>query len=414
MATALALAFTATGDQLAGVAIGPTSALGICTTLAVIVVVLVLPSAVIPSRNLAHHDSRLEEPINGARPPLAMLLFALWASAILVTKGVTVDGLQNVALFWLFFGVTALTSAGASVGTPRRASRWLMRIAVLLGVVYATALATDGPNASRWLGPRGFALEALVLLAASIAWLPVSRRRYAFLLPASLLLLIFLSLSRTASAAAVIIVVVALAVRTWRRWSLRRAVLLAVPVVLSVAALARWVLIHYEPLRDRFVTGDVASVGGLDVNVSGRSTLWQLLWASARDEFWFGHGAGSAGLLARSRLQFVDEPHNDYLRLLHDYGAIGLMLFMIALVGLGVASLRAARRASLPSEAAPHWAAVLALLALTLAMTTDNAIIYAFVMLPLAVIVGSSLAVGRTTTGGAPDPRPMDRTVLRL
>jgi O-antigen ligase len=91
----------------------------------------------------------------------------------------------------------------------------------------------------------------------------------------------------------------------------------------------------------------------------------------------------------------VRHPHNDYLRLWHDLGAVGLGLAAGALL-LWLAALfrgwRRAARAGHPAQAV-QLAAFLVLLELLLAMITDNVLIYPFFMGAAGILVGTAFGM---------------------
>jgi|SRR5579864_2125205 len=72
-----------------------------------------------------------------------------------------------------------------------------------------------------------------------------------------------------------------------------------------------------------------------DINLSGRSVVWALTsadyWSHNR---WIGQGAGSSGRLLAATFDEASVPHNEYLRILHDTGIVGLALFLAGIIGL--------------------------------------------------------------------------------
>ena len=80
------------------------------------------------------------------------------------------------------------------------------------------------------------------------------------------------------------------------------------------------------PFHDRFITGDVKSYNGVGIRLSGRNKLWGTTWTSAQTSPIIGHGAGSSDALITNTFVNAGHPHNDYLRLLNDYGLVGLLL----------------------------------------------------------------------------------------
>ena len=163
---------------------------------------------------------------------------------------------------------------------------------------------------------------------------------------------------------------------------------------LVLIAAGYWAVTSWAPLRDRFDQGDLSlSVGGTNINAEGRTKVWGVLWSEVPNDLLIGHGPGAAS--ARSILvdPAFDHPHNDYLRILYDFGVVGLVL----LVWFAVRSARLLRRASKLSHGSlPALAALNAGLAILIMMTTDNPLDYPFVMIPLGALIGLGLGVRRS------------------
>ena len=181
-------------------------------------------------------------------------------------------------------------------------------------------------------------------------------------------------------------------------------------VVGGIAVVAFSVYSVSNPFSERFSQGDVVDVrGGVAVNVMGRSELWRATWDAAMRHPVVGGGVGSAEAVVRTASPSDDNPHNDFLRVFHDLGLLGFVLLGLALLE-PAASCAAACRASPRTDRelkSVHLAAVLMLIALALGMTTDNPLVYLFVLAPVAVVVGISLGLRvpprayLTRTGGA-------------
>ncbi|MCU1518487.1 MAG: O-antigen polymerase, partial [Pseudarthrobacter sp.] len=117
--------------------------------------------------------------------------------------------------------------------------------------------------------------------------------------------------------------------------------------------------------------------------------LWEMTLRSAEQNPLFGNGPGTASALISASFRNISHPHNEYLRLFHDFGYIGAVLFVL---GTLILLLRTFRRAQ-NSDNPIHWAATLGILAVLAAALTDNVIIYPFVMAPLGLIVGASIGL---------------------
>jgi O-antigen ligase len=198
-----------------------------------------------------------------------------------------------------------------------------------------------------------------------------------------------LSLSRAALFAAFVLLAYTLLASS-RRHRVRNLILFALLLGAGYVATTQW-----APLRERFTQGDTSlSVAGLRINAEGRTGAWSALWKEVPERPFTGFGAGAASeRTAELTNDVLDHPHNDYLRLLYDFGVIGVALWAWFLV-------RAARSLSRKWSLTRDRAALAALhagSAVLIVLVTDNALDYAFVMLPLSVMLGLGLgAVART------------------
>jgi len=260
------------------------------------------------------------------------------------------------------------------------------------GVLYAISLLMEGPGSSFIFGARVFGLFALVGISWYLArW--YSGATKTFLYAAVLLLLIALSLSRMAFAIGLSLFALASFVAAWRGKRLRLLAIAIMVVSIGVTAMLR-----FKPLSARIEGENGTTMSSLDfgdseVDTSGRLVMWAVVWESYLDSPWIGKGMGSSADLVQGALLGIDHPHCDYLMLLHDYGVVGLMLFLLGLINL-VYNLhkkwRASRQAD-GSNATVVLAAMFLLIAIMIAMTTDNCLSYTYLMAPLAVMIGMSL-----------------------
>ena len=313
------------------------------------------------------------------RVPLALILFGLWATASVVIHD-SVAGAQNVLVYDTFVGAVIACASFTSAGSADRFLTWAKRAAWLVAFLYLLSVARNGLGAESIYGPRSVALTGLVLLAVAISL----RNR---LLAIVTMLVIGSSLSRTATVVAMAILCLGIAVNSRRRIPrLGRIVFWSVAGLIATAV----AVTRIGPLRDRFLGGDAAvQYHGVRYNTSGRTELWSFTWRLAHEHLLLGGGPGDAQnqVTAQFGVQ-ISHPHNDYLRLLNDLGVVGLGLFLLAFLAL----LRGTWIRGKRTGEAIHWAALLALLGVGLSAITDNALVYPFVMAPLGVLVGLSLA----------------------
>jgi len=135
---------------------------------------------------------------------------------------------------------------------------------------------------------------------------------------------------------------------------------------------------------------------------SGRSALWPELLEEIKSKPWVGHGANASETFISATRPDLAHPHNDWLRLLFDYGILGTGFFVITFIAQGLHALAAARRA-------PDFARLLFLscalsfVVLFVFMCTDNIILYAafFGNLLFALLGLAYGSVGRRKNGRA-------------
>ncbi len=329
-----------------------------------------------------------------------LVLFVAWCVASFTWGGVSQEGIQNVAVYAAFLGMMVI---GASVGrwrpqTSFRAVSIAFRIAAVVGLsLYGLSLLIAGQKTRLIVSPRPFALFGVIL----VAWFTAAHlrgERSAKWFIAATLVLTILSLSRSALAAQFLIIALGYvgSVRDFR--SLARTLVVAT-VVLAVALSAVFL---YAPLRDRFFKGDVTQVGGVSVNVMGRDAIWSDNWKWFQEKPIIGWGAGSSDRMTAALPPgfggaTVGHPHNDYLRILVDFGVIGLALWTFTyLMLIRMMWKRWRERLALNTPAAQVCcAAFLALAGIGLTMLVDNPLIEVVKMAPLGMLVG--LAAGMAT-----------------
>ncbi len=324
---------------------------------------------------------------------LPLLTFLLWAGTSLLWTPAPLHGIQNILVVSTMLIMIWLAEATASAD-PSFAI-WLeesVRYGVLLAVaLYASSLVIFGPGTSDVIGARSFGVFALFGVAHSLAkWRYGSRVG----LLEALVLTLFIGLSQSRLALGIAVVLFPLAQLPAAR--VGRLVRMA-GVMVMVSFASYWALIYFDSLRNRFLTGDLSlKVGSWAINVSGRLSFWRVTMQSFEDAPIWGKGAGSAEGLIESVFAEIQHAHSDYLRILHDYGCFGMVLWLISSATLLVSLWQAWRVTDQISNSAArvYLTAILSLIAFFLDMTVDNAMVYAFVVAPLGLIVGSAFGLG--------------------
>lgn len=338
-------------------------------------------------------------------PILLLSVWGLWTFTWADNDRVAKYALQNLLVFITFAGLVLLSARESCRAADLQASvgRYLTCATLAAAALYGSTVLLDGVGTERVIGARSFALFALIGLAWNVAgWRYGSRR--AMWVAAGIVIVIVISLSRLA-------LVVGLALFPMALLGARRATqwIRALAWTAIAAGILTIVIERVEPVRARFFEGDLSMrAGDVAINVSGRRVLWEATMASFAESPWVGKGAGTASIVADSAVPGVGHPHSEYLRILHDYGIFGMALWLLGIGRLVLAAWRAWVRADRIGDpsARIHLATLLATGAVSIAMITDNTVVYPFVMAPFAILVGASL--GRPSPVRLPAARPID------
>jgi O-antigen ligase len=322
-----------------------------------------------------------------------LALFVAWTLVSFTWGTVSTPGLQNTLVY---VAALLLVLVAATVARHRAVEAYAIVskafwVAAIVGLgLYALSLLIAGPGTSVILAARPFGLLGMVL----VAWFMgagLAGRRWAYWVVGLAIVLTLLSLSRSALAAEFALVALArFDLRNFRGWIAATG---AVVVMLAVAVAAVFL---YAPLHHRFFHGDTQNVGGFTINVTGRNALWSANWGWFKESPVIGKGAGASDRLTTGLPQHgAGHPHNDYLRIMVDYGLVGLALWLAVYLSLVRYSWRRWKevRGSRTTAEHIHASAFLVLIGLALAMIVDNPLIEVSKMGPLAVIVGMSLGL---------------------
>lgn len=357
---------------------GPISLLGILTVLTMVAALLVV----------------VRRPVTAGLPWSAIKpfgAFLVWAGVSTLWSSPTSKGIQNLTVVAGFVSLVFISGQVSNRSSRQawRVCRFLSWSVWVASALYMLGLADDVLS---WsvpisLGARSFPLFALIPLA----WYVAAWRngcKGAFPIALGITALILTSLARVALIVGLGSFALArLQSRTGIRWKRLGSSGFLIASILYI------LVFHYPPLRSRFFEYDASlHIGDVAINVMGRGTMWRATWESFRESPWIGRGAGSSSNVTLVAATGMEHPHNDYLRVLHDYGIVGFALWLI---GIGRLILilwknwnRTAQQRQKSSQI--HLAAFLAVVAFSVTMITDNTMAYAFVMFPLGILLGCS------------------------
>lgn len=172
-------------------------------------------------------------------------------------------------------------------------------------------------------------------------------------------------------------------------------------LILGLVALVTTWFLTTSRFQDRMFGGDVGlNIAGYTINSSGRAAQWEIIFNSIEDHHFLGTGYS----IPREMFGMArwDHPHNEYLRLLHQFGILGLFLWLWNILiwfarTWGVYShFSLTARADSYSKSSTNLSGVsgLYLIGVSIVMITDNSLAYSYVMYPLGLLLGVSLTQG--------------------
>jgi O-antigen ligase len=324
-----------------------------------------------------------------------LLLFILLGSVNLLIHASTLSsfifGLQNLSVFMSFVGFTilGLIQSYKYPDMYLKIQVFFTKSFQISTFIYCFSLLIGGFGTSAIMGARSFGLFIMLGVAWFLAlWRYQSPKYFAWTL--FILVVLALSYSRTSLAVSLLLFPIS-QISFDSPKSLFRGIL----ILISILTVSVTSFLYVPAIRDRFVNqGDNAQIAGIQINTSGRAEFWPAVFESALESPILGKGPGSVSEAVLSVNNTTGgHPHNDYLRIFHDYGILGFVLWLIGYFGILVKTLRnwISSHKHHRVEAHLHLSAFLSLLAIAIAMITDNVVVYVFSMTPLGILVGLSL-----------------------
>jgi O-antigen ligase len=314
----------------------------------------------------------------------AFAAFGMSALGSALIGGATRQGVQFLVVQFSFLGALLLAATARRV-VGRRLDGVVARCFRVTACLFIAVTVFGAIGVGISAGARPLAIVALVGLGWFLAEYRSGNGRSLWW-SVAIVVGIAVSLSRTALLAAFVLVLASVLLASGARRTSR------VFLILVFAASGVWAVTAWTPLHNRFVKGDVSlSIGGIDINAEGRTQIWAALWSQERGEpLILGHGPGSASARAVAIAPESGHPHNDYLRLLYDFGVVGIGLWAWFVIRTA-RQLRQVRKNS--PRSIPALAALNAAAGILIVMATDNPLDYPFVMISLGALLGLGLGV---------------------
>lgn len=134
-----------------------------------------------------------------------------------------------------------------------------------------------------------------------------------------------------------------------------------------------------------------------DFATTGRISTWNMMKPGIKEKPYWGHGANANEQFIFRMTGILGQPHNDWARLLYDYGSIGTVIFGLCMLMQVFHSLKVARRVT-GETSILFYSGASSFIAFSLFMFTDNIILYAAFFGNLQfTILGIAYAAHKTT-----------------
>jgi len=318
------------------------------------------------------------------------ILFLFWTLLSFTWGGFDKSGLQNFLAFLL--SISLLLLAYRITCLYKKTALMFLKL-ILYGVLFACLLFIinylfTGSIEGGMISPRPIGYFGIVGVSLALAfWRGYKANRF-LMISLLISLTILLSLSRMAFILSLLLIPFSGLINTNNK-RMFGVILITFIVLISIY----YITFYYEPLRNRFFSGDLSiQIINFNINASGRINIWRLVLDSYTRSPILGQGAGSSNTLTNSHYYYIDHPHNDYLRLLHDYGIVGTIIWITSKIKvLNCILSRKKSKFENKTEKTLKYASFLIIISLFCLMLTGNPLVYNFFMCPFGIIIGSYL-----------------------
>lgn len=231
------------------------------------------------------------------------------------------NGFQNVATISVLLLMIHSKISWVKVKTFNL-EKALLNSFMLLSIGYLIQVLNFGLGSDTYYSPR--ATSSILMIAVIFCTYLYIERRCGIISLSVVVISLITTLSRASIGGAIVGIQLLFLLRKGNPNRVRKIFLLAL-----VQTIFYSVFTLFEPLRSRFTYGDNAELFGIKINTSGRLNIWKVTINEWKNSPIFGNGPGSTEAMLQQYFPNISHPHNEYLRLLHDYGIVGLTLWLL-------------------------------------------------------------------------------------
>jgi O-antigen ligase len=316
---------------------------------------------------------------------LTYFLFLTCALVYLLIKP-SYSGSQNILIYFGFIFLIWATSNIEKIGDLTRVQDLFWKFASISALISLINFLQFGVNQSGVASTRSLAACCLIgIIAISFRYNQGSND---FIISLFLFMGVFFTYSRTPIVLALPFVIYAFFKRTdsnFKRFIGIFSFLTLLPLIFSS---------YLQDFLARFVGGDNQRIAGYAFNSSGRFKVWDAVLKNFQESFLFGNGPGNSVEFMTSYFT-ISHPHNDYLRILNDFGIFGFLIFFCPLLYTGLRIYRALKPLAHSPDKSFLKMTLSLLLTFLVGFFFDNWLIIYFLMFPLGVAIGISIQIIR-------------------
>lgn len=256
------------------------------------------------------------------------------------------------------------------------------------------------PKIGMFLDARSLSIGILLTIGWFLSIWIVKKSFFAFMSSILGIILIYINLSRMALIIGIFLITITFFIQRFR--NIKKESLIFITTLLLFVF---FTLILNSPLQERYIgsTGvdthrahpisKFTNVGNIAIDTSGREGLWKDVYNSYVESYIWGKGIGSAEKVNHS-FAYSDtssiQPCNDHLRVLHDFGSIGYLLLLSQVFVWIFLLIKSYSYEKSLSKKIIYLNACLAIFSIGAIAVSDNPFVYSYIMLPLAIIIGTS------------------------
>lgn len=241
------------------------------------------------------------------------------------------EAIQRLAILStpLFVGIAASTAVIVSYRLINKAILWVIVLSILVYVLAVISSGTFSATESTWYLPEGASMTFLFLGLIQAVKYDINKFRK--ILFAMIVFILFISESRGTLLALMSTVLIA----PFGYDLKKRGIMLAILVVIAIFVFKQESFQEVMFREHNKGTSNISNIEISQIKTGGRLTAWPI-FLSGISNIWFGQGTAASSTFGQMKFGQGKwaHPHNEYIRVLFDYGIVGFLLLLFPALNL--------------------------------------------------------------------------------